>query len=82
LIGEVRGRGLMIGIELVRDKASREPLPAERMSKIVIGSLKRGVIMVPCGRDGNVLRIMPSLTIPRSYLFRAIDIVLEEIGKA
>jgi 4-aminobutyrate aminotransferase len=82
LIGEVRGRGLMIGIELVRDQASREPLPAERMSKIVIGSLKRGVIMVPCGRDGNVLRIMPSLTIPRSYLFEAIDIVLAEIGKA
>ena len=82
LIGEVRGRGLMIGIELVRDKASREPLPTERMSRIVMGCLKRGVIMVPCGRDGNVLRIMPSLTIPRSYLFKAIDIVLDEIRKA
>ncbi len=82
LIGEVRGRGLMIGIELVRDKGTREPLPPERMSKIVMGSLRRGVILVPCGRDGNVLRIMPSLTIPRSYLFAAVDIVLGEMSKA
>jgi 4-aminobutyrate aminotransferase len=32
--------------------------------------------MVPCGRNGNVLRLMPSLTIPRAYLFKALDIVI------
>jgi 4-aminobutyrate aminotransferase len=75
IIGEVRGRGLMIGIELVADQTSKTPLSPEKMGKIVIESLRRGVIMVPCGRNGNVLRVMPSLTIPRAYLFGALDIV-------
>jgi 4-aminobutyrate aminotransferase len=82
LIGEVRGRGLMIGVELVENKTSRQPLSAERVGKIVMGSLRRGIVMVPCGRNGNVLRLMPSLTIPRSYLNRAVEIVLDEIRKA
>jgi 4-aminobutyrate aminotransferase len=76
LIGEVRGRGLMIGIEMVEDRTSRTPLAGEKMGRIVFETLRRGIIMVPCGRNGNVLRLMPSLTIPRSYLFDAIDIVL------
>jgi 4-aminobutyrate aminotransferase len=76
LIGEVRGRGLMIGIELVEDRASRTPLSGRKMERLVGGCLEKGVIMVPCGRNGNVLCIMPSLTIPRSYLFAAIDIAL------
>jgi 4-aminobutyrate aminotransferase len=74
-IGEVRGRGLMIGVELVEDRATKVPLSAEKMGHIVVQSLQRGVIMVPCGRNGNVLRVMPSLTIPRTYLFAALDIV-------
>jgi len=73
LIGEVRGRGLMIGIELVEDRASKDPLAPERITQIVLESLRRGIIMVPCGRNGNVLRLMPALTIPRHYLFAALD---------
>lgn len=79
IIGEVRGRGLMIGIEMVEDRASKTPLAPQKIGAIAYESLRRGVIMVPCGRNGNVLRIMPALTIPRSYLFGAIDIVLEVI---
>ena len=77
IIGEVRGRGLMIGIELVEDKASKTPLSGAKIGKIAVESLRRGVIMVPCGRNGNVLRLMPSLTIPRAYLFRALDLLAE-----
>ena len=77
LIGESRGRGLMIGIELVEDRASKAPLAAQKMGHIVVESLKRGIIMVPCGRNGNVLRLMPSLTIPRVYMTRALEIILE-----
>ena len=76
LIGEVRGRGLMIGIELVEDRTSKAPLRAERVGRVVMESLSRGIIMVPCGRNGNVLRLMPSLTIPRRYLSGALDHVL------
>ena len=82
LIGEVRGRGLMIGIELVEDRASKTPLRPERVGRVVMESLSRGIIMVPCGRNGNVLRLMPSLTIPRRYLFAALDLVLAVLAEA
>jgi 4-aminobutyrate aminotransferase len=81
LIGEVRGRGLMIGIELVVDRGTRVPLSPEAVGDITVESLRRGVIMVPCGRAGNVLRIMPSLTIPRSYLFAALEILLDILNR-
>ena len=77
IIGEVRGRGLMIGIELVEDRTSKEPLPEEKMIQVVMGLLSNGVIMVPCGRNGNVLRLMPSLTISRQYMNRASDILID-----
>jgi 4-aminobutyrate aminotransferase len=82
LIGEVRGRGLMIGIELVEDRAVKTPLAPERVGKIVMECLGRGIIMVPCGRNGNVLRLMPSLTIPRSYLFGALERLIGILGEA
>ncbi len=47
------------------------------MLAVVMGLLQRGVIMVPCGRNGNVLRLMPSLTITREYLNKAVDILLD-----
>lgn len=77
IIGQVRGRGLMIGLELVANRETGEPLSAEETGAIVDAMLRRGVIMVPCGRNGNVLRLMPSLTIPRSYFNAAIDIMLD-----
>jgi 4-aminobutyrate aminotransferase len=80
IVGEVRGRGLMIGIELVRDKETREPLDEDAMNRVVFGLLNRGVIMVPCGRYGNVLRFMPPLTITREHVERATEILLEVLG--
>lgn len=77
VIGDVRGRGLMIGIELVKDKKTREPANQDTMMKVVMGLLAKGVVMVPCGRYGNVLRLMPSLTISRDYMNKAIDILLD-----
>jgi 4-aminobutyrate aminotransferase len=81
-IGEVRGRGLMIGIELVEGAGSEDPIEPEKVGKIVMACLRSGVIMVPCGRHGNVLRVMPSLTIPRSYLFKGLDIVASALSAA
>ena len=82
IIGEIRGRGLMIGIELVEDRSTKTPLGADRIESLVMKCLQRGVVMFPCGRYGNVLRIMPSLTIPRSYLRVALGIVLDEMHQA
>ncbi len=80
IIGEARGRGLMIGIELVTDKHTREPAGADTMMKVVMGLLANGIIMVPCGRNGNVLRLMPSLTITRDYMNKAVDILLDVLS--
>ena len=80
-IGDIRGRGLMIGIELVADKESREPLDGDTVGAVIMGLLKRGIIMVPCGRYGNVFRFMPSLTITREHCRTATDVLAEVLGK-
>jgi 4-aminobutyrate aminotransferase len=81
IIGEVRGRGLFIGMELVKNKENREPLPAENMGKIMAELLKWGIIALPCGRYHNVIRFMPPLVIPKEYLEKAVDIVLDVCKK-
>ena len=82
IIGDVRGRGLMIGVELVANRETREPISRDRTGAIVDALLQRGVIMVPCGRYGNIVRVVPSLTIPRSYLNAGIDIMLDVLRDA
>lgn len=81
-IGDVRGRGLFIGIEMVKDKESKEPLDPDSMGNIIMGMLKLGVVMVPCGRFGNVFRFMPPLTVTRDLAMKAADIFLDVVRKA
>jgi 4-aminobutyrate aminotransferase len=42
--------------------------------------LNHGVLMVPCGRYGNVMRVMPSLTISRALMFKALDIFADGLA--
>jgi 4-aminobutyrate aminotransferase len=79
IIGDVRGRGFMIGIELVKDKETKEPLDADTIGKVVFGLLNRGIIMVPCGRYGNVLRFMPPLTITREHCQTTTKMLLDVV---
>ncbi|WP_445288831.1 aspartate aminotransferase family protein [Variovorax atrisoli] len=79
-VGEVRGKGLMIGIELVEDKATKEPLAPQKVGRIMEYVLGHGVLMVPCGRYGNVMRVMPSLTISKRLLHRALDVFGEALA--
>ena len=76
-IGDVRGWGLMIGVELVSDQKTKTPLEPERVGEIAMKLLNRGVIVTPCGRYGNVFRFMPPLTIPRDYALKATEIMLD-----
>jgi len=63
-IGDVRGRGLMIGVELVRDRATREPDAA--LAALVQNAMReRGVLVGTTARAGNVLKIRPPLVIGR-----------------
>ncbi len=61
MIGDVRGRGMYLGVELVRDPMTREPAGSEAMW---ISELMKdeGVIVYPTGADNNVLKIKPPLT--------------------
>ncbi|HEV2262135.1 MAG TPA: aspartate aminotransferase family protein [Candidatus Rubrimentiphilum sp.] len=60
LIGDVRGRGLMIGVELVKDQKTKEYAPAET-TKLLEEMRKRNVLVGKGGRFGNVIRIQPPL---------------------
>ena len=66
-IGEIRGRGLMIGIEMVEDSRSKVPAPDEA-KKIKAAVRDRGVLIGIGGVYGNVLRIQPPLTISDTEL--------------
>jgi 4-aminobutyrate aminotransferase len=76
-IGDVRGNGLMIGIELVADQKTKQPLEPETSGEIAMKLLNRGILITPCGRYGNVFRLMPPLTLPREYATKALDIMLD-----
>jgi 4-aminobutyrate aminotransferase len=78
-IGDVRGRGLMIGIEMVKDKETREPLDEDSVVNIIMGMLNRGLVMVPCGRFGNVFRFMPPLVLTKDHAQKASEILLETV---
>jgi 4-aminobutyrate aminotransferase-like enzyme len=61
-IGDVRGRGLMAGVDLVVDRSTREP--AWALARQVMNEMReRGVLISTTGRDGNVLKIRPPLVI-------------------
>jgi 4-aminobutyrate aminotransferase len=79
-IGEVRGYGLMIGIELVTDRESRTPLPEDKVIPAVMGMLNRGIALFPCGRYNNVFRLMPPLVLPREYAYKAVDTMIDVLG--
>jgi 4-aminobutyrate aminotransferase len=78
-IGEVRGLGLMIGVELVKDRETREPA-AEAFKHIEKHAFERELIIIDCGPDGNVLRFIPPLVATREELDWSIDLVDEGLA--
>ncbi len=76
IVGDVRGKGLMIGIEIVKDKTSRKKAP-DLAHEIMMRSWRSGVAIITAGV--NTLRIFPPLNIEEEFLFKALDIVEEKI---
>jgi len=74
LIGDVRGLGPMVAMELVKDKKTKEPAGAEAKA-LVKYCLDRGVIILACGAYGNNIRFLMPLVMTEDQLQQGIDIV-------
>jgi alanine-glyoxylate transaminase/(R)-3-amino-2-methylpropionate-pyruvate transaminase len=84
LIGEVRGLGLMLGVELVRDRHTKEPANTEAV-EVMERMKERGVLVGKGGLFGNTLRIKPPMCITKDdadYLVAMLDEVLAETSTA
>lgn len=65
IIGDVRGKGLQIGVEMVKDKASRDPLPSQAMVQIFEDIKDMGVLIGNGGLYGQTFRIKPPMCITK-----------------
>jgi alanine-glyoxylate transaminase / (R)-3-amino-2-methylpropionate-pyruvate transaminase len=84
LIGEVRGMGLMLGVELVRDRKSKEPAAAEAIDVLELAK-DRGLLLGKGGLYGNTLRIKPPMCITKDdadFLADCLDEVLGIVGRS
>ena len=70
IVGQVRGRGLMIGIELVKSQETREP-DAELRNRVIERVFELGVLVLGCGE--STIRLMPPLVINREQADCAVD---------
>lgn len=79
-IGDVRGKGLFIGVEFVKDKKTKEPWK-QICDRIQMECFKRGVIIWRGGAYGNVVRFIPPLVITEELLMKGLEIFSEEVRR-
>jgi 4-aminobutyrate aminotransferase len=79
-IGDVRNLGAMIAVELVKDRHTREP-NAALTSALVAKAQEKGLILLSCGVDANIIRILTPLTIPLKQAREGLDILEEALGE-
>ena len=84
MIGEVRGRGMAIGIELVSDRATREPVPVATTAKVIYRAWQLGAVLFYVGLRGNVLELTPPLTLTEAEAEHGVAIIdqaLTDVGR-
>lgn len=77
-IGDVRGKGMMIGIEFVKDKTTKEPFP-EYLKKLREECFQRGLLFEVGGHYKNVMRLIPPLITTQNIVDAAIEIIKQSI---
>jgi 4-aminobutyrate aminotransferase/(S)-3-amino-2-methylpropionate transaminase len=83
IIGEVRGKGPMLAMELVRDRETKEPA-AEETKNLINRCFERGLALIACGGHGNVIRTLMPFVITDEQLEKGLEILescLNEIGR-
>ena len=78
LIGDVRGKGLMIGVELVKDRGTKERASEER-DLVVDRMFAKGVLVLGAGR--NAIRLCPPLVLSKEQADCAVDALDQSIGE-
>jgi 4-aminobutyrate aminotransferase len=78
-IGDVRGKGLVVGIELVKDRETREPATQLR-DEVVNLAFAKGLLILGCG--SSTVRFMPALTVDEKTVDEAIAIFEESLAEA
>jgi 4-aminobutyrate aminotransferase len=77
LVGDVRGRGLMIGVELVKNKQTREPAVALR-NRVEVLAFECGLMVLGCGE--TAIRLCPPLTVSSEEATVALDILEDSLS--
>jgi len=80
-VGEVRGIGMMFGIELVKDRESKKPYK-DMATRIIKGCVESGLIVLRAGAYGNVIRLLPPLNSPEEDLETGMQIIEQVFSKA
>ncbi|MFI1926929.1 MULTISPECIES: 4-aminobutyrate--2-oxoglutarate transaminase [unclassified Streptomyces] len=80
IIGDIRGRGAMIAIELVKDRTTKEPNP-EATGALAKACHQEGLLVLTCGTYGNVLRFLPPLVIGDDLLNEGLDLIEQAFAR-
>jgi 4-aminobutyrate aminotransferase len=78
-IGDVRGRGLVMGVELVKDKQTKEPAP-DLTKKLIDVAARNGLLIGSVGIFGNVIRVAPPLVITEDEAVESLDLFEKSLG--
>jgi 4-aminobutyrate aminotransferase-like enzyme len=78
-IGDVRGLGAMVAMELVEDRVSKRP--ASQLTRdLIAGCQERGLVLLNCGIHGNVIRFLVPLTAATTLVEEGLDIIEAVLG--
>jgi 4-aminobutyrate aminotransferase-like enzyme len=79
-VGDVRGMGLVMGVELVKDKKTKEPAP-DLTRKLIDLAADLGLLIGSVGVFGNVIRVAPPLVITEAEAYESLDIFEKAVSR-
>ncbi len=84
IIGDIRGMGLINGVEIVKDKTTKEPASGDMIHAVIDRCAENGLLIGSVGRFGNVMRVAPPLTVTKELVDESCEIfekVMMELAK-